>query len=170
MANRPTAATKQLIRAGNRSGTSTGAARATTPGVVVCEGCGAVWTRRTWRRDRPPSAARLGRARWALCPACEQRRSGTAYGRVLLRGAYVRRHDEEIRRRIANVATRAAHTQPQRRLVSVEDDGEGLEVLTTSQKLAHRIVHELTKAFRGRARYQWADRDGALFATWRRER
>jgi hypothetical protein len=43
-----------------------------------------------------------------------------------------------------------------------------LEVLTTSQKLAHRIVRELTKAFRGKAVYEWSDRDGALFATWER--
>jgi hypothetical protein len=43
-----------------------------------------------------------------------------------------------------------------------------LEVLTTSQKLAHRIVHELRKAFRGRARYAWSA-DGSLLATWERE-
>jgi 16S rRNA U516 pseudouridylate synthase RsuA-like enzyme len=55
-------------------------------------------------------------------------------------------------------------------VVSLEADAEGLEVLTTSQKLAHRIVHELRKVFRGRATYAWSDRDGSLYATWRRER
>ena len=44
-----------------------------------------------------------------------------------------------------------------------------LEVLTTSQKLAHRIVHELRKAFRGRAYYIWSADDGSLLATWERE-
>ena len=44
-----------------------------------------------------------------------------------------------------------------------------LEILTTSQKLAHRIVHELVKQFRGRATYAWSD-DGTLFTTWQRER
>jgi hypothetical protein len=48
-------------------------------------------------------------------------------------------------------------------------DGAELEVLTTSQKLAHRIVNELKKAFRGRATYDWSDRDGALYATWERD-
>lgn len=43
------------------------------------------------------------------------------------------------------------------------------EVLTTSQKLAHRIVHELKKAFRGQAGYAWSDRDGSLLATWQRD-
>jgi len=68
-----------------------------------------------------------------------------------------------------NVAARARFTQPQRRLVSTERSGQVLEVLTTSQKLAHRIVHELRKAFRGRARYSWSGADGSLLATRERE-
>jgi len=43
------------------------------------------------------------------------------------------------------------------------DGGDTLEVLTTSQKLAHRIAHELKKAFRARTSYNWSD-DGTLFA------
>jgi hypothetical protein len=42
-------------------------------------------------------------------------------------------------------------------------------VLTTSQKLAHRIARELQKAFGGRARYTWSDQDGALTAIWQGE-
>jgi hypothetical protein len=49
--------------------------------------------------------------------------------------------------------------------VSVERRGDVLEVLTTSQKLAHRIVHELKKAFGGRTSYVWAD-DRTLLASW----
>jgi len=72
-----------------------------------------------------------------------------------------------IRQRIENIAARAQFTQPERRLVSIERQGNVLEVLTTSQKLAHRIVQELKKLFRGRAAYHWSD-DGTLFATWER--
>jgi hypothetical protein len=36
-------------------------------------------------------------------------------------------------------------------------------VLTTSQKLAHRIAHELKNVFGGRTAYNWSD-DGTLFA------
>jgi hypothetical protein len=71
--------------------------------------------------------------------------------------------------RIRNVAARARFTQPQRRVVSAERRGAVLQVLTTSQKLAHRIVHELRKAFRGRAQYAWSPTDGSLLATWERE-
>lgn len=90
-------------------------------------------------------------------------------GVVHLHGPYVSAHEEEIRRRLENVAERAAFTQPERRIVSIARDADGLEVRTTSQELAHRIVHEMKKAFHGRASYEWSDGDGSLLATWWRE-
>jgi hypothetical protein len=47
-----------------------------------------------------------------------------------------------------------------------ERRGTTLEVLATSEKLAHRITSELGKTWRGKATYKWAD-DGSLFARWR---
>lgn len=164
---------KGLIRATNRSSAGTGkAARAErgagrAPEPSVCNGCGAVWSGRTWRQ-RPVTAALLARARWRQCPACTATRQGEFWGRVVVRGAFAEANDALIRRRIRNVAERAGSTQPQRRLVSIRRDGDGLEILTTSQKLAHRIVHELKKAFRGRTIYRWSD-DGSLYAVWARD-
>jgi hypothetical protein len=88
---------------------------------------------------------------------------------VRLEGTYVERHAGEIRRRILNVAARASHTQPERRLVAVAARRPGLEVLTTSQELAHRLGRELRKAFGGTVSYGWSDRDGGLLAVWRRD-
>jgi NMD protein affecting ribosome stability and mRNA decay len=121
---------------------------------TVCERCGAVFSRRTWRRDHRVTHALLARAAWTTCPACRQADRGEGFGRVLLRGAYVAANEAAIRRRIENVGARAGFT---------------LELITTSQKLAHRIVNELRKAFGGRASYAWSDRDGSLFATWQRD-
>lgn len=139
------------------------------PQPTVCERCGAVFTRRTWRWAHGVSHALLARAAWSVCPACQQVRRGLYFGRVVIRGAYAAAHEDAVRRRIANVASRAAFTQPQRRVVSAGRSGTVFEVLTTSQKLAHRIVHELKKTFRGRVSYAWSDRDGGLFATWERD-
>ena len=95
--------------------------------------------------------------------------SETGPGLVHLYGPYVGAHEEEIRRRLENVAERAAFTQPERRIVSIERGADGLEIRTTSQELAHRIVHEMKKAFHGQASYEWSDGDGSLLATWRRD-
>lgn len=165
---------KSLIRALTRKGVrdkkAAGAETRTgrLPEPAVCEGCGAVFSRRTWRRNHKVTASLLNQAVWTKCPACEQADSGEYRGRVVIRGTYASDHDEAIRQRIANVDAQAQFTQPERRVVSAERDGAVFEVLTTSQKLAHRIVHELKKAYHGRARYKWSD-DGSLFAVWERD-
>jgi NMD protein affecting ribosome stability and mRNA decay len=168
------ATTKGLIRSQNRRGVRSDQSapvtvrRSQPNDPSVCERCGSVFTKRMWRRGKPRTAAFLAEATWTVCPACKQTEGGTYYGRVRVLGTFVAPNEAAIRRRIFNVGTRAGVTQPQRRLVAVDPQGTGLEVLTTSQKLAHRIVRELTKAFQGRAVYRWSD-DGTLLATWRRD-
>ena len=163
--------TRSLNRRGTRSTKKPPVAAKLTPRTqpTMCESCGAIFVRQTWRRDRPVTPTLLARAAWSTCPACRQTRRGEGFGRIVLSGSYVGAHADAIRRRIENVAARAAFTQPERRLVSIERNDTGLEVITTSQKLAHRVVNELKKAFGGRASYSWSDRDGSLFATWRRD-
>jgi hypothetical protein len=164
---------KGLIRAANRSDVmSRKRAPAERTGrlaePVVCKRCGALFSARVWRRPQRVSAELLERARWGQCPACKQTGGGEYWGRVLVRGGFALANERVIRQRIRNVVTRAQFTQPERRLVSAERDNAALEVLTTSQKLAHRIVRELKKAFRGRTTYKWSD-DGSLFAVWERD-
>jgi NMD protein affecting ribosome stability and mRNA decay len=134
---------------------------------AVCERCGAVFSHKTWRRDRRVTGELLSQATWTTCPACVQVEGKDQYfGRVLFRGPFANTDMETISRRIQNVARRASHTQPERRIVSINREGESFEVLTTSQKLAHRIVREVEKAFGGKTTYNWSDTDGTLFATW----
>jgi hypothetical protein len=172
----PVARDKGLIRSLNREFVRTGQAPRPVEASSghlrepsACERCGAIFSRRLWRRDRKVTAPLLDRVHWTICPGCQQASQEVGFGRVLVRGAYAAANEELIRRRIANVAARAAFTQPERRISSIERQGDVLEVLTTSQKLAHRIVRELKKLFRGRATYAWSD-DGTLLATWQRER
>lgn len=166
---------KGLIRSLNRRGTRTSkkpevaAKSPALPDPSCCERCGALFTRQAWRRAGSRSYGLLQEAAWTVCPACKQFERGEYFGRVVIRGEFAAAHAKEIRQRIANVAERARFTQPERRVVSAESAGQVLEVLTTSQKLAHRIVHELKKSYRGRATYAWSPEDGSLYATWERQ-
>ena len=134
---------------------------------AMCERCGAVYQRKTWRggeRTRRTSLVGVG---WTLCPACAQILGQEYFGRVLVEGAPGPARELEIRRRIRNVEARARYTQPERRTVRIDRTPRGLEILTTSQKLAHRITRELEKAFGGTTRFVWNDHEAAILeATW----
>ena len=163
--------TRSLDRRGTRSDMSPPVAQKQRPpkDPSVCDVCGSIYTAKTWRRNRPLPAKLINAAAWTICPACKQAKSGKYFGRVLVRGSNAISNLDAIRSRIANVERRAEFTQPERRIVSSNWDGATLEVLTKSQKLAHRIARELQKAFGGRARYTWSDQDGALTAVWQGE-
>ena len=157
---------RSLDRRGSRSDMSPPVTRkASFIDPSVCDRCGAVYTNRTWRRGRSMPQQLASAAAWVVCPGCAQAESKDEYyGRVLVEvpeGAATR---DELLARINNVESRAKSNQPERQVVSRTWDGNQLEVLTTSQKLAHRIAHELAKAFGGKPRFQWSDEDGTLFA------
>lgn len=132
-----------------------------------CERCDARYEGRTWRvpavRRRP---ADLAGVNWTLCPACKQIDDQEYFGRVLVTRPLTPERELEVRRRIWNVERRARYTQAEHRMVQLEHRRSGLEVLTTSQKLAHRIARELEKAFGGKAHYEWSEHGGELEATW----
>jgi hypothetical protein len=160
--------TRALVRRGVRSSKAPRVAQQSNqalPEPTICGSCGAIFLHRTWRR-RSLSADRLDSASWGTCPACEQVRRGEYHGRVVARTAARVADRDAIIRRIRNVGRRSRFTQPERRIVSIDWDESRLEVLTTSQKLAHRIACELVKAFGGRASFRWSGKDGSLLATW----
>jgi len=140
---------------------------------TVCARCGAVFVRKTWRHDHKLTEELLERRRWGFCPACDQVSRQEGQGRLIIRGTGLAANRALIRSSIENVARQAMATQPERRIVSIDAiesrDEKALEVLTTSQKLTHRIAHELKKVFGGRTAYNWSD-DGTLFAIWELEK
>jgi NMD protein affecting ribosome stability and mRNA decay len=161
--------TKALIRSLNRRGSQSDK----TPPVArkqkfsdpsICDRCGAVYTGKTWRRGRRMTGAAMDKAKWVTCPGCAQAASGEYHGRVLIEVSDGVDRDT-ISARITNVERRALITQPERRIVSANWNGKTLEVLTTSQKLAHRIAREVEKVFGGVLHFSWSDDDGTLLVT-----
>ena len=159
---------RPIVRIGSRSDHKPPLARLSErlADGTMCGRCGAVYSRRHWRAGTEAERAMAQGFFWAVCPACAQVQSGEYYGSVTIHGARALQEEDAIRRRIDNVGARAQYTQPERRIVSVERRGDTIEVLATSQELAHRIVNALHAAFGGRGTYSWSDRDGFLRATW----
>ncbi|MFZ2063209.1 MAG: hypothetical protein WAU82_19535 [Candidatus Binatus sp.] len=156
---------RSLDRRGTRSDKSPPVARKQKfSDPSICERCGAVYTGKSWRSGRQLAREVMDKAPWVKCPGCAQTAAGQYHGRVLIAvddSATI----EAVSARIANVEKRAQFTQPERRVVATNRNGNNLEVLTTSQKLAHRIAREVEKAFGGRSHFSWSHEDGSLLAT-----
>lgn len=133
---------------------------------ACCERCAALFDGRTWRVPAGLTRPARGAVSFTLCPACAQVEHQEYFGHLRVTQPLAPEREAEVRRRIWNIERRARHTQPERRLVALERKRGGLEVFTTSQKLAHRMARELEKAFGGQAHYEWSEPDGALEATW----
>ncbi len=133
---------------------------------TMCERCGAVYRRKTWRTGERTLRTSLGEVAWTVCPACTQIAEGEYFGRVRTTRSLDPAQEDAVRRRVRNVERRAGYTQPERRTIRIECTRSGLEVLTTSQKLAHRIARELQKAFGGRTHFTWTTPEGGLEAVW----
>jgi NMD protein affecting ribosome stability and mRNA decay len=161
--------TKALIRSMNRRGSRSDksppvAHKQKFSDPSICDRCGAVYSGKSWRRGRRVAPEVMNRARWVECPGCAQAASGEYHGQVLITVPPGVSRDS-VSARLKNVERRALLTQPERRIVASNWNGDTLEVLTTSQKLAHRIAREVEKAFGGRAHFSWSDDDGSLLAT-----
>ena len=132
----------------------------------MCERCGNVYRDKRWLASSAGERSWPIGFAWTICPACRQVEAGEFFGRLVIRGRKALRDEDALRERIGNVAARARFTQPQRRVLSIERLGDTIEVLTTSQKLAHRIAAALHDAFGGDVTFTWASNDGELRATW----
>jgi len=133
---------------------------------TICKICHAIYSRKVWRWPEASANGLTGGAALGVCPACKQVKAGVFYGLVEAVGRFGIEEEAILRARILNVAERAGFTQPERRVESIRARKKGLEIHTTSQKLAHRIARELHKAFGGEVTYRWNDSDGALRAVW----
>lgn len=166
---------RSLNRAFARDDKSPQVVRKTTQPIepTICARCGVVFLRKTWRHDHKLSDEQLEQRHWGFCPACVQVSNLEAQGRLIIRGPAVAANRDLIRSRIENAASYGSRQQPERRIVSIDTievgNDRALEVLTTSQKLTHRLAHELKKILGGRTSYNWSD-DGTLFATLDLER
>ena len=137
---------------------------------TVCTRCHAVYQRRHWLFDEQlyRQAAALSKTRQVLCPACKKIADNYAQGEVVLRGAFLEAHREEIMHLIANEEARAKGLNPLERIVRITRRSGALTVTTTNEKLAQRIGRALQKAYQGEVSYRWSEDTKYAHVKWAR--
>lgn len=141
---------------------------------AVCELCGAVYSNRRWTLAGADHGAHEPRhwrpARFTTCPACKQEQSGVPCGYVIVEGAFVGPHRDEIERLLRNEEKRTAEDNPTARIMSLKENGAARLVLsTTTEHLAQRLGHALEKAYAGSVKYDFSHENKLTRVTWHRD-
>jgi NMD protein affecting ribosome stability and mRNA decay len=144
------------------------------PEPAFCEVCGDVYADRRWTQPDPERKSTkhlpFRAAHKVVCPACERKRSGVPSGYVYVEGQFFASHQEEIKRLLENEAERAAEDNPLACIMEWRVGQDGiLTVTTTTEHLAQRLGHALSKGYHGKVRYGFSHRNKLARVWWQRD-
>lgn len=145
--------------------------RGAAQSISVCEKCHSVYKNKRWYADRNlyHIAKQKPESRETVCPACMKIRDNFPGGILTLKGGYVVGHKQELMKLIKNEEERARAFNPLERIMSVQENGSGkLVVSTTNEKLAQRLGRSIKKAFHGAVSYNWSHDNKLVRVEWER--
>jgi NMD protein affecting ribosome stability and mRNA decay len=133
------------------------------PEPTVCPDCGAVFHDGRWQwLDRPAEAHE------ERCPACHRIHDAYPAGFVTAGGPFFREHREELLHLVKNEEARAKAEHPLKRIMTVEDQDDGILITTTDIHLARGIGEALHHAYQGELEYHYNEQENLLRVVWLR--
>jgi NMD protein affecting ribosome stability and mRNA decay len=141
------------------------------PEPTICPRCEALYAKKRWQfSDKLLLAAKNNReTEYHKCPACHKIEDGYPMGIINLSGPFVAEHREELVSMLKSEERRAMQKNPLERFIKIEKRNGGLYAETTSDALALRVGHLLTRAYKGKHEYHWRSGDKYVEIDWRRE-
>lgn len=121
------------------------------PAPAICQRCHAYRETDHWRYDERRNHELKGQpdVHVTLCPGCLRIERRLYEGEVTIRHNWNGVDKTEVLNLIHNEEARERITNPTARIALMEDRGEEIYLLTTTQFLAKRIGIELRKAYKG---------------------
>ncbi len=131
-------------------------AAADQPGLLICPRCHAISEIKRWYvdEDRYRELSRRPDAQFVICPGCLRIERQQYDGEVVLSSPLLATNKEQALHLIYHTEDKARQDNPFSRLASVDDQGDEIHILTTTQWLAERIGKEFKKAFSGNLQIQ----------------
>jgi hypothetical protein len=132
---------------------------------TVCTGCGVVFSdgRWQWLAAVPEGAYQ------ELCPACQRVRDKVPAGFLVLSGAFLAAHREELLGLVHNKVEQQKAQHPMKRLMDVEAQEDGsLQLTFTDVHLPRGVGEALQRAYEGELDIHYTDEAGFVRVYWRR--
>lgn len=126
--------------------------------LAVCRKCEIVYHNKRWVLPEEFDSEKAGEKKRVkvLCPACQKIKDRFVGGFVNITGSFQAEHREEIINLIKNKESVARRHNPLDRIMDIKNKKDGLEITTTTEKLAQRIGQILKKSFQGEVEYKWS--------------
>ncbi len=139
--------------------------------AATCRECKSIYARGRWRIESQAGndLKKAKRVVSTMCPACRKIRDRVPGGIVTLTGEFIEQHRDEILNLVRNENERAKAVNPLERVIDIEEDSNGLVILTTNEKMAQRIGRAMRRAYRGAVQYKWSEDTKLARVDWRRE-
>ncbi len=143
------------------------------PGPTFCEECHAVHEKKRWFVDDERYQEMLQEGLTGVtCQACQMIAEQLFDGQLTIsweRLAGDEQQKQEILSLIHNTEDAERQKNPLSRVVSIEDRGAEIEVLTTTEFLATHLGHAVDHAYNGQLKVDHAHREDFTRVTWHRE-
>ena len=137
--------------------------------IIQCTGCGAFYHHRHWSLIAPAGFISPVHVHPIYCPACRKIKQHSASGELRLLGVGDGERGE-VMRLLRNEEIRAREKNPLERIMSVEAEGSGWKVETTTEKLAQRLGRSLCNARGGKVAYKWSHNNKFVRVLWEQQR
>jgi NMD protein affecting ribosome stability and mRNA decay len=138
---------------------------------TVCPTCKLVYHHKRWFwNDEMLKELEEQGANHQKCPACRKIEDKYPMGILHMSGTFLSEHKDDILRMLKNEEKRAMEKNPLERIMSIEEDDEGLiSVQTTSESLVLRMGRILHRAYSGDVEYKFSDTEKLVRVEWTRD-
>ncbi len=130
---------------------------------TVCPRCNAVFHKGRWSWIAPPSGAHE-----TICPACHRIQDKYPKGFLTLKGTFPREQHEQILGLAKNTEAKETQEHPLSRIMSIEEQPEGVVLSTTDTHLPRRIGEALKHAYHGDLVVHYDQDEDFVRVTWTR--
>jgi NMD protein affecting ribosome stability and mRNA decay len=128
---------------------------------TACPQCGAVYHNGRWTW-----AARAAGAHERLCSACRRINDKFPAGIVTLRSDFAREHKAEMIRLARHQEEAEKKEHRLNRIISIEEDAQGVVFNTTDIHLPHRIGEAVQRAFHGKIETHFEEDEYFVRVSW----
>lgn len=133
------------------------------PEPTVCTECNAVYIEGRWTWYEPSFKANK-----MLCPACRRIAEKNPAGYLELKGAFFKKHQQEMLNLIRNEEKEEKNERPLERIMDITEEDEQTLITTTGIHVARRIGEAVSRAYQGELSFTYGDGEKTIRVLWDR--